>query len=34
MFLDALAMEMQAIGTVEIGDPPGAVDATKLSVLP
>jgi hypothetical protein len=33
MFLDALTVEMQAVRAVEVHDPPGAVDTTKLSVL-
>jgi hypothetical protein len=33
MLLDALAVEVQTIRAVEVHDPPGAVDTTKLSVL-
>jgi hypothetical protein len=33
MFLDALAVEVQAVCAVEVHDPPGAVDTSKLGVL-
>jgi hypothetical protein len=33
MLLDALPIQEKAIGAVQVGDPPGTVDAAQLGVL-